>query len=133
MPVERPQIMPNEIDALVERLQVASGPSQDLDEDIAYAVGLPFRQRRDGRGHSKGREYLEDSHGGVQIWARHPPVYTSSIDAALTLYDDEIAAMVDLGWACTGGENAKFNTIRRLVISALNRRARAQGGSDAKA
>ena len=72
-------------DSLIARLEEATEGSRDLDEQIALAIGIKHRSRRDGRGRSKGQEWFVDSHGGVETWANHAPYYTTSIDAALTL------------------------------------------------
>lgn len=70
---------------LIKRLEAATGPHPDLDAGIAVSVGVKHRSRRDSRGRSKGREWLDDSHGGVETWLPHPPRYTSSLDAAYAL------------------------------------------------
>jgi hypothetical protein len=62
-----------------------------IDSLIGEAVGLRFRTRKTGGGVSKGREWLVDSHGGVETWARHAPAYSTSIDAAMSLVPE--------GWA----------------------------------
>jgi hypothetical protein len=65
------------------------GPSQEVDAEIAALIGIESRSRRDRNGRSKGREWLEDRHGGVETWGRQPPAYTASLDAAMTLVPEE--------------------------------------------
>lgn len=74
---------------LIAALEKLTGPSREMDARIAAVAGIASRSRRDGRGKSKGREWLMDSHGGVETWSHHPPPFTSSIDIALTLGRDE--------------------------------------------
>jgi hypothetical protein len=65
------------IEALIERLEKATGPDRTLDADILRAVGHQCVQR----GGILGWEYREN---GVGVW-RSMPSPTESIDAALTL------------------------------------------------
>lgn len=74
------------IGALIERLENASGPDREIDAEIAIAFGHEYRSRRSRSGVNRGREWLVDSHGGVDTWTQHPPAYTSSVDAALALF-----------------------------------------------
>jgi hypothetical protein len=73
------------LDDLIAKLETAPNGRGDLDADVAMAVGVPYRTRRNGQGKSKGREWFVDSIGGVQTWAQDPPAYTTSLDAALSL------------------------------------------------
>lgn len=71
---------------LIQRLEQAGEGSRELDAEIAEIVGIKHRTHRSSTGHSKGREWLVDTEsGGIEIWARSPPAYTTSLDAALTL------------------------------------------------
>jgi hypothetical protein len=70
------------IQKLIERLEKASGDSRELDRDIAIAAGWE----------RKVVSQNEDDYwrkGEFFSWSRedseHPPYFTSSIDAALTL------------------------------------------------
>lgn len=65
---------------LISRLKKATGPDRGIDRDIAeHIVGTKYRSTQ------RGREWLDDSHGGVETWSRHPTPYTASIDAAIAL------------------------------------------------
>ena len=73
------------MDELLKRLEDAGCGSRELDAEIAMAFGVEYRTRRTRSGVNKGREWLVDSYGGIQEWSHHPPAYTTSLDAALTL------------------------------------------------
>lgn len=67
---------------LIERLEKVTGPDRGIDRDIAeHIVGTKYRSTQ------RGREWLEDSHGGVETWTRYPVPYTASIDAAIALIE----------------------------------------------
>ena len=70
---------------LITKLEKATEPDRELDAIIAIASGIKHRSRHTTSGINKGREWLVDSHAGVETWKHHPPAYTSSLDAALTL------------------------------------------------
>ncbi len=53
---------------LIAVLEKATGPSREVDAQIAIAVGIRYRTRKTGGGVSKGREWFEDGHGGVRRW-----------------------------------------------------------------
>ena len=65
---------------LLDRIKAATGPDRSVDRDIAeHVAAIPFRSTK------RGREWFEDSHGGVETWLRHPPAYSCSVDVALAL------------------------------------------------
>ena len=74
------------LESLAVRCEAATGPDRELDSLIGEAVGLTFRSRRTAGGKNKGREWLVDSHGGVESWSHHAPAHTASLDAAKSLY-----------------------------------------------
>ena len=61
--------------SLLSRLQSATGPSRELDAEIALANGW-----------MRGNVYWHDPAG--KIFPDDPPRYTESIDAALTLFPE---------------------------------------------
>lgn len=74
------------MDELIKRLEEATGPSRELDAEIAVASGGYFF----GDGelcYRDGETIVHPGHGGIDL----APKYTSSIDAALTLVPE--------GWA----------------------------------
>jgi hypothetical protein len=73
------------LEDLRDRLGKATGPDRELDATLARIAGIEFRSRRTLGGVNKGREWFVGSLGGIQEWSRHPPSYTASIDAAVTL------------------------------------------------
>jgi hypothetical protein len=71
---------------LIAALETATGPSRDLDAEIAAVAGVQCRSRRTAGGKNKGREWLVDTDaGGIEMWSHHPPAYTGSMDAILVL------------------------------------------------
>ncbi len=70
---------------LAAKVEGLTSACRETDAEIASAMGIARRSRRDGYGRSKGREWLSDSHGGEEEWDRNPPAYTASLDAAMTL------------------------------------------------
>ncbi len=62
---------------LIERLEKAAGPDRELDGDIAMATG-PWTK------YDLGDNCWQWRFNGVNF-GTHPPHYTSSLDAALTL------------------------------------------------
>lgn len=73
------------MDNLISRLESATEGSRELDAEIAEYVGVRHRSRRTFDGKNKGREWLVDSHGGVETWSQDPPRFSRSIDAARAL------------------------------------------------
>ncbi len=70
------------ITTIKKALESATGPDRAIDRDIAeHIVGTKYRST------SRGREWLDDSHGGLDTWSRHPTPYTGSIDAAIGLIE----------------------------------------------
>lgn len=70
------------ITAIKKALEKATGPDRRIDRDIAeHIVGTKYRSTQ------RGREWFDDSHGGVETWSRHPIPYTASIDAAIALME----------------------------------------------
>lgn len=91
---------------LIEVLEKATCGTSELDSRIAEYLGIEYRSRRTGYGASKGREWLVSHVGGVSEWTRHPPAYTNSLDAALTLVPEGwhvggLTNVPGLGWDCT--------------------------------
>lgn len=66
---------------LIAKLEVAEGPSRELDQEIAKAAGLKPSWRDDG----EARFYSPGMSNGP---AKIAPPFTSSLDAALTLVPD---------------------------------------------
>lgn len=67
---------------LRERVAGLTGADRRTDALIAKHIDqIRFRSTK------RGREWLEDSHGGVETWVRHPPAYTGSIDVALAFVE----------------------------------------------
>jgi hypothetical protein len=93
---------------LADRIEALKYPCHEIDSVIAEEIGMPFRSRRDSKGRSKGREWLEDSHGGVETWVNNAPRYTSSIDAAMTL--------MPKGWSWSVGFDEHGN---RAIVGAF--------------
>lgn len=68
------------MDDLIKRLEAATGPSRELDQEICLALGWTFQKMKGDR-----RPYFRKP-GDTEFYQRsEPPDYTSSIDAALTL------------------------------------------------
>ncbi len=84
------------LDGLIERVRAATGPDRGIDRDIAERVAAT--KFRTGK---RGREWFEDSHGGVETWTRHPTPYTASVDAALALVERMLP-----GWCNSTGLDA---------------------------
>jgi hypothetical protein len=93
--------------SLLSRLQSATGPSRELDAEIALANGWTFQKLKpaNGRGGDNQAYWRKP---GVTEWYRRekegPSRYTESIDAALTL--------VPKGWdwgvgRCADGYSAR--------------------------
>lgn len=74
---------------LIKRLEAATGPSREMDDDIAYAAGWTRT------------DILDEITGPETVWhdgKRHlisTPRFTSSIDAALTLVPEDASS-----WDC---------------------------------
>lgn len=81
-----PVTVDQDLVALAERCEKATGPDRELDEDIARAVGfVPWGGRRMfSTAPSYGFTYRNPT--GDYVGA--PPYYTGSIDAAMTLVPD---------------------------------------------
>jgi len=81
--------------SLIEKLQTATGPDRALDREIAEAVG--WERKYEWR-YSEIRYWRL----GDMSWTRedkdHPPHYTESLDAAMTLMPPESA------WAVSHGD-----------------------------
>lgn len=70
------------ITEIKKALENSTGPDRGIDRDIAeHIVGTKYRSTQ------RGREWFDDSHGGVETWSRHPTPYTASIDAAIALME----------------------------------------------
>ena len=80
---------------LIERLE--RGELGGMDAEIAAHVGIRHQPRRTKDGKSKGRQWLVDSHGGIETWANHPPPFTTSLDAARSLSDWVLIYASDIG------------------------------------
>lgn len=97
----------SDIAALLERVRAATGPDRAIDRDIEeHIVGTQFRSTK------RGREWLTDSHGGVETWSRQATPFTASVDAALALVERQaghrwygvlLDAVRDLGVSGTSG------------------------------
>ncbi len=73
---------------LLSRLQSATGPSRDLDAEIALANGWTYQKLKpeNGRGGDSKPYWRKPSETKYYIREKQgPPCYTESIDAALTL------------------------------------------------
>lgn len=74
-----------DLSQLLEKVRTATGPDRAIDRDIAeHIVGTRFRSTK------RGREWLEDSHGGVETWVRQATPYTTSLDAIVALIEREL-------------------------------------------
>jgi len=75
-------------ESLLSRLQSATGPSRELDAEIALANGWTYEKRHSGRPRG-GDAHPYWRKPGVTDWymreANGPPRYTESIAATLTL------------------------------------------------
>lgn len=89
------------LDKLIEALEKATGPSRELDAEIAAAVDF-----RADDGHLSARAtvtkfgaaYLaERSQSHQNIWSHVLPRYTASLDAAITLVPDGYLWMLHHG------------------------------------
>jgi len=78
-----------DLTTLIERVRGLTGADRDIAEHIDK---IPFRSTK------RGREWLIDSHGGVETWARHPPLYTGSVDAALAFLERVLPCTVRPGF-----------------------------------
>lgn len=65
-----------EMTELIKRLEAATGPSRELDADIARATGLQVK-----KGQLGGWVYIAEGRTGWELL----PYFTESVDAALTL------------------------------------------------
>ncbi len=74
-----------ELSGLVDRVKAATRADGSIDADLAIAMGAQYRSRK-----GRGREWLEDSHGGVETWVRRPPAYTASLDAITALIERQL-------------------------------------------
>jgi hypothetical protein len=104
---------------LITRLEAAAEGSRELDAEIAAREGIQSRPRRDSRGRSKGREWLEDSHGGVSAWRREPPPYTQSLDAKIRGEDIHRVERVDTdsGYLWTAYQRHEFGAARTEILA----------------
>ena len=75
------------IQDLIERLEKATGPDRELDEDIAHAVGVRSVMQWD-----------HEACGGDGSFEHMFPRYTYSIDAALTLVPEGWEWRIDGGY-----------------------------------
>lgn len=124
------------IEELIERLEKADGPDRELDAAIAVAAfvtratddDLVYARPRDpGHDATQPGHFFIVTRSGAQ--AVPAPLYTSSIDAALTLVPDGWRAQIDT-LNVSAPEPRKFhvrhaqNPVIALCLAAL--RARAQ-------
>jgi hypothetical protein len=85
---------------LIAALEVATGPSDALDADIAEAVCMSLNDERV----AVYAGYRVNPHTDAQddVWEDVPP-YTASLDAALTLVPDYWATLISINETGPGG------------------------------
>lgn len=94
----------SDLDALIERVEAATGPDREIDAVVWRVVlmpQLPFYREFDGRvmldvRHGLGEGGPDWRHPSPYDQSRSPPNYTASLDAALTLVERKLP-----GW-CYG-------------------------------
>lgn len=110
---------------LIKRLEKAEGPSRELDGAIFLTLPTSVC-------HDDGRFGFRDRHGVLNFPGANydpymlVPKFTSSIDAALTLFSSVSAALAALQNATyyvtrnlPAKDHSKFQVVRRLIIAAL--------------
>jgi hypothetical protein len=132
---------------LAARCEQASGADRDLDAAIAFAAGVYDFKLRHGfddcriiRGERRSETSLEvrvvGPNGGTLIYDEPYERYTASLDAAMTLVDENGCSL--LGpmmhsrlWQATCGEDGEHQAdaaTPALALTAAALRARATGG-----
>ncbi len=87
--------MPETQDALIARLEAATGPDEELDGEIALIAGWTYGKRERER-----QPWWRDAQGyraGVGGWDNRPPPFTGSFDKARTLSDWLLVQASDIG------------------------------------
>lgn len=120
-----------DLTALIERLEKAEGPSEELDAEISVALRLTpedlnlnadwiSRNFKVWRANENGIVRAVHSDGSDGPWFK-ADCFTSSIDVALTLFESEEKALDSLYDAvCTA--TSIWQVIKRLCIAALKAR-----------
>ena len=88
----------SDLDALIERVEAATGPDREIDAVVWRVVlmpQLPFYREFDGRvmldvRHGLGEGGPDWRHPSPYDQSRYPPNYTASLDAALTLMERKL-------------------------------------------
>lgn len=74
---------------LIERVEAATGPDENLDREIMLAVGYIYEQRDIGCRYEDGSVALDwvyyDPQSDDNWWSTHPRRFTGSVDDALAL------------------------------------------------
>ncbi len=108
--------------ALADRCEQAAGPDRELDAEIALAIGYTHERR----GTERARWWRTPS--GQQLayvgYKNHPPFFTGSLDAAVTLVPEGCGWMVMKNVAKVGRWPKRAAT-SALALCAAALRARA--------
>lgn len=122
---------------IIARLEKATEPDRELDRDIARAFETFPTEPFEGKAPFKRLEGMywvfgkkDTPHGQIEEkWSKNPPLYTSSLDAALTLVPEGEAWCIvryESGtfFAEVGNEQSTAPTLAiALCIAALKARA----------
>lgn len=104
--------MTTDIEGLIERLEKATGPSRELDRDIAHLINwYPSGITDIGCYHDPAAGCT-----GGEIYK--PPAFTASIDAALTTFRSEELALWEL-WETLKYAGTKQELINGTLVAAL--------------
>lgn len=133
-----------DIDALIERLEKAEGPSRELDAEIAVALRVSPQPGNNNHWAVKNFSWWTASKSG-RVYAMHTKTnqrgphwqsleYTSSIDAALTLLGDDPEWSIERchydlhgcyrAVVLVGGEAMHMKPAIALCIAALRAKAK---------